>query len=172
MGNAALLANYSIASTIDLPGVGENLQDQMQGSIAFQKSNESNITFPATVGDEITTNYLMHLTYEDVFGDDAGDVQGRVNASLAEYAETIAGAINGSLSAEQILRSVEVQYQAVFVTGVPVVELFTGQALGNDAINLEFWPLIPLGRGNVHISGEIVSFLPLRDVSELTIWLF
>ncbi|KAF2171280.1 GMC oxidoreductase [Zasmidium cellare ATCC 36951] len=153
VGSAALLANYSIDSINDLPGVGENLQDQMQGSIAFQKSNESNITFPATVGDDITTNYLMHLTYEDVFGDDAGDVQGRVNASLAEYASTIEGAINGSLSAEQILRSLEVQYNSIFVTGVPVVELFTGQALGNDAINLEFWPLIPLGRGNVHISG-------------------
>ncbi|KAK4506586.1 hypothetical protein PRZ48_000318 [Zasmidium cellare] len=153
VGNAALLKNYSIDSVIDLPGVGENLQDQMQGSIEYQKSNESNITFPTKVGDEITTNYIMHLTYEDVFGDDAPNVQERANASLAEYASTIEKAINGSLSAEQILKSLEVQYQTIFVSGVPVVELFSGQALGNEHINLEFWPLITLGRGNVHISG-------------------
>lgn len=144
---------------IDLPGVGENLQDQMQGSINFQKNNESSLTFPATVGDEITTNYLMHLTYEDVYGDDAAEVQARVKESLPEYAQTISTAINGSLSSEQILRSLEVQYESVFLNQVPAVELFTGQALKNDAINLEFWPLIPFGRGNVHISGNVPSIM-------------
>ncbi|CAK1364352.1 unnamed protein product [Cercospora beticola] len=153
IGNKALLANYSIEAKIDLPGVGENLQDQLQGNIYYERVNSSNITFPSPVGDEITTPYLIHATYEQIFGDDAGDFQERTNSSLSEYANTISEGINGTLSADQILNSLRVQYEAIFSTLIPSVEIFSGQSLNSTHLNLEFWPLIPLGRGNVHISG-------------------
>ncbi|CAK3903652.1 glucose oxidase [Lecanosticta acicola] len=153
VGNPKILANYNITTKIDLPGVGENLQDQMQGSITYSLSNTSNISFPDAVGNEITTNYLMHVTYEDIFGDGAAEIQARVNSSLSAYASTISKRINGSITAEQILNSLQVQYDTIFNRRAPAVELFTNQALTRDSVTLEFWPLQSLGRGNVHISG-------------------
>lgn len=141
IGNKALLANYSIEAKIDLPGVGENLQDQLQGNIYYERVNSSNITFPSPVGDEITTPYLIHATYEQIFGDDAGDFQERTNSSLSEYANTISEGINGTLSADQILNSLRVQYEAIFSTLIPSVEIFSGQSLNSTHLNLEFWPL-------------------------------
>ncbi|KAI5370236.1 Putative glucose-methanol-choline oxidoreductase, glucose Oxidase, domain 2 [Septoria linicola] len=168
IGNSKLLANHSIETKVDLPGVGENLQDQMQGNIFFERANDTNITFPDPVAGEITTNYLIHATYEQIFGDDAGDFQERTNTSLSEYATTISERINGTLSSEQILNSLQVQYGAVFNTLVPAVEIFSGQALNSTHLNLEFWPLIPLSRGSVHISGgnpERAGDSPIVDVN-------
>lgn len=153
VGNKNLLANYSIESRIDLPGVGENLQDQMQGSIQYGLSNTTNISFPDAVGNEITTNYIMHLTYEDIFGEGAGEIQDRTNSSLSEYADILSERINGSLTAGQILNSLQVQYDTIFNRRAPAVEILTNQALPSDSVTLEFWPLQSLGRGSVHISG-------------------
>lgn len=61
--------------------------------------------------------------------------------------------INGSLSADQIMNSLQIQYNALFVDNVPALEILSRMAQNNNEINLEFWPLISLNRGNVHISG-------------------
>lgn len=59
IGNPDILLKHGIQSVVDLPGVGENLQDQMTGSITYTRSNRSSeVVFPATVGEEITTNYI------------------------------------------------------------------------------------------------------------------
>lgn len=163
VGNAKILANYNIESKIDLPGVGENLQDQTQGVIYFDRIENSTISFLEPVGEEITTNYLIHATVEDIFGeDDVKDIQDRVKGSLSEYASSVSDRINGSLSAEQISRSLQVQYEALFQTKVPAVELFTGQNLNSESLWLEFWPLIPLSRGSVHVSGGNAQISGLR----------
>ncbi|KXT14014.1 hypothetical protein AC579_8849 [Pseudocercospora musae] len=168
IGNPKILKAHKIDTKIELPGVGENLQDQAQGNIFFKKDENSTITFPATVGEEITTNYLIHATYEDILGDEAPAVQRRVNASLGDYATMISNRINNSLSADQILNSLKVQYEAIFDTPVPVVELFSGQAINNTTVNMEFWPLIPLSRGSCHIAGsnaDLAAQEPFIDVN-------
>lgn len=152
IGNKDILAKYNIESKIDLPGVGENLQDQMQGNIFYLRVNNTNITFPDP-SQGITTNYLIHATYEQIFGADAADYQNRTSRSLNESASLISQRINGALSPEQIMNSLQVQYDIVFDTQVPAVEIFSGQSLNTTHLNLEFWPLIPFSRGNVHISG-------------------
>lgn len=60
VGNPKILAANGIKSVIDLPGVGENLQDQMTGSLQYTRSNltTEEVVFPATVGDEIISNYI------------------------------------------------------------------------------------------------------------------
>lgn len=107
VGDKKLLSNYSIDSIIDLPGVGENLQDQVQGTFFFNRSEKSSITFPDPVGDEITTNFLFHLTYEDVLQDGSPEFQDRVNGSLSDYADSIEKHINSTLSAVQIRKSLQ-----------------------------------------------------------------
>lgn len=75
----------------------------------------------------------------------------------------MAARTNGSLTADQISKSLQVQYNALFVDNVPTVEILSRMAQNNDEINIEFWPLIPLTRGNVHISGTYLTpcfFLP------------
>ena len=166
IGNPKLMANFSIESRIDLPGVGENLQDQMQGNFEFERVNNTNITFPDPA-QGITTPYLIHATYEQIFGTDAVNFLERMNKSLPQFAALNSQKINGVLSADQILKSLQVQYDIVFSTVVPAVEIFSGQSLGDTHLNLEFWPLIPWSRGNVHISGgnaERASDAPTIDV--------
>lgn len=101
---------------------------------------------------------IQHITHEDVFGDVAGDIQSRFESSLADLASDMSDSINGSLSAEQISKSLEMQYNAIFVDGIPAVEILSSMAQSNDEITLEFWPLIALNRGNVHISGALLPF--------------
>jgi choline dehydrogenase-like flavoprotein len=156
VGNKKILSQYNINSTIDLPGVGENYQDQMQGAIWFKTKNTSTIDFPEIIGDEIISNYLIHANIDDVAGDVLMDLQKRTNASLPDYAKQISERINGSLTADQILNSLRVQYDAVFDTKVPAVEFFSEQRLNDSAVNLEFWPLITMTRGSVHISGKLM----------------
>ncbi|EME77589.1 Non-catalytic module family CDH [Pseudocercospora fijiensis CIRAD86] len=168
IGNPKILKSHKIDTKVDLPGVGENLQDQAQGNIFFNKNSNASITFPDTVGEEIITNYLIHATYEDILGNEAASMQQRVNASLGDYATTISNRINNSLSSDQILNSLQVQYDAIFNTPVPVVEIFSGQAVNNNVVNMEFWPLIPLSRGSCHIAGanaDLAAEAPFIDVN-------
>lgn len=59
VGNPEILSKYNIQNVIDLPGVGENLQDQMTGNIAYTRGNgSSELVFPTPVGEEIITNYI------------------------------------------------------------------------------------------------------------------
>jgi hypothetical protein len=128
----------------------------MQGAIWFKTKNTSTIDFPEIIGDEIISNYLIHANIDDVAGDVLMDLQKRTNASLPDYAKQISERINGSLTADQILNSLRVQYDAVFDTKVPAVEFFSEQRLNDSAVNLEFWPLITMTRGSVHISGKLM----------------
>lgn len=110
------------------------------------------MTFLLNVSDLLLIS-LQHITHEDVFGDVAADIQSRVENSLADYAGEMSQRINGSLSAEQISKSLQIQYNAIFVDAIPAVEILSTMAQNYQEINLEFWPLIALHRGNVHISG-------------------
>lgn len=60
VGNPDILDRFGVDSVVELPGVGENLQDQMTGSVTYTRGNgSSDVVFPATVGDaEIISPYI------------------------------------------------------------------------------------------------------------------
>lgn len=68
VGNPEFLSNSGIETVVDLPGVGENLQDQMVGSFTYTRDNETaaDVVFPTPIGDEITTPYIAvsHPTHK------------------------------------------------------------------------------------------------------------
>lgn len=167
IGNPSILAQNNVESTLNLPGVGENLQDQFVGNIQYQKSLTQNISYPKPFDGSITTNYIVHITADDIWGAaNASETAASLKASLPEMAANISDRINNALSAAQIEKSLNVQYDAIFTHKVPAVEMFSDQnqgATGN--VILEFWPLIPFNRGNVHLSGPdpLNNSLPTID---------
>lgn len=165
IGNTDILNQLNITTLINLPGVGENLQDQTQGSTSFRMSNDTRVLLdhyhPTSPPTRLRTNYIIYATFRDILGEDADQMQNRVRTLLPYYAQNISARINNALSPSMILQSLQVQYDLIFIQELPVVELFATISNTTGQLGMQHWNLMPLSRGNVHISGPD----PIRDGS-------
>lgn len=138
----SLLENYNISSKIDLPAVGENLQDQTNAKmIAIGKSKFTGV------------KTMAYATFHDIFGDEAKAVADSVLGNLTDYAAATAKAINGVVNEDNIMSYYQAQYDLLFSSEVPMVEILFIPT-HSPALVTEFWTLLPFSRGNVHISSS------------------
>lgn len=165
IGNPDILGQHNITTLINLPGVGENLQDQTQGSTAFRMTNATRALLedypPINPPTHLRTNYIISATFRDILGEGAGAVQNRVRTLLPYYAQNNSDRISNALSPSMILQSLQVQYDLIFTQELPIIELFATISNETGQLGMQHWNLMPLSRGNVHISGPD----PIRDGS-------
>lgn len=141
VGNPSVLAAAGIDDTIDLPTVGENLQDQAlnsyEGASAAPFSGRS--------------SYVAYPNYAHVFGDDASSIAEEVKSSLRAYAQAVSDSAGGVVTAAQLETFFRIQYDHIFAQKIPVGEamlLPCGSSFGNS-----YWGLLPFARGSVHVTG-------------------
>lgn len=142
-----ILSKYGIPTKVDLPGVGENLQDQPNTAIVLQ----TNTTYNGTTG------YVAFSSASDFFGNVP-------NNSIADWALQVSNAVNNSVNASALEYLFKVQL-GLISQGVPDAETIIGTTVEVGGVPRAilasaFWLLMPFSRGNVHISSPDPSVYP------------
>ncbi|KUJ20830.1 alcohol oxidase [Mollisia scopiformis] len=148
IGNPSILDKYGIGVKVDLPGVGENLQDQPNNNFI----SSTNSTFNGSIV------YVAYGSMPDFFDDwDA-------NINISSYAESVSAAINNTIAAASLEYLFGIQYK-LLQNGIPnaetIMETTLNLGLGpNGLLVSPFWLLMPFSRGNVHISSRDPKVYP------------
>ncbi|KAL1963327.1 hypothetical protein VTN77DRAFT_8448 [Rasamsonia byssochlamydoides] len=149
VGNPSILSKYNIPVKVNLPTVGENLQDQM--------NNEATaVGYSAIAG----TKSVSYPSVRDLFGNSTDKIAATVQKQLAQYAEAAANQSQGTMKASVLQRLFQVQYDLIFKQEVPIAEIITYPSTGNTLM-AEYWGLLPFARGSVHIASADPTVQPV-----------
>jgi choline dehydrogenase-like flavoprotein len=142
VGNPAILCEHNISVVVNLPTVGENLQDQANNGMTFGDNT-------TLVGAE---SFIAYPTVTDLFGDDLASFAATTFSSLSSYATAVAKASNNVVSASDLLSFFKLQYDLVFNSSTPLLEIYITPA--SSVFSFEYWTLLPFSRGNIHITSS------------------
>ncbi|RDW58224.1 glucose oxidase-1 [Coleophoma cylindrospora] len=144
VGNPTILNRYNISTVVDLPTVGENLQDQTNTGLIWNTAG--NKSYTASGG------YVAYPTAADIFGSRVANVSADILASLPAYAEKVATASGNITKAKDLLSFFTMQHNLIFSGehAVPVAEVLLTPS--GNVVDTEYWALLPFARGSIHIS--------------------
>ncbi|KAK2597421.1 hypothetical protein QQS21_005969 [Conoideocrella luteorostrata] len=157
VGNPRLLQQRSVKPVVNLPGVGENMIDQVITSL-FYSTN-----YPI----KGYTPYATFATAADIYGESVTQVAKETKAKLGRWARQIAQSSQGGLNASALEYIFKIQHDLVFNKYVTLSEFLSGGGGGNVGINC--WDLLPFGRGSVHMSSVQDINTPIIDPKYLSI---
>lgn len=149
--SSRVLQGIGLDTIIDLPGVGENLQEQPN----------SNLLYEGTIN---VTGYATYATFadaEDLFGADKVAVSSDVSSKLAAYAEIAAFGSHGGLKASALEHIFRIQHDLIFNKNVTIGETITASSSGY--LLTAWWCLLPFSRGRVHLASIESYDSPLID---------
>ncbi|KAJ5298380.1 uncharacterized protein N7443_006500 [Penicillium atrosanguineum] len=139
VGNPEVLSKYGIDTKVNLPTVGENLQDQMNNGLAYDaKSNYSGVA-----------DYVAYPSASQLFSN-ATAVGAKLLRKLPAYATQVASANGNVTKAADIERFFKIQWDLIFKSHIPVAEILLEPS--GTTLDTEYWGSVPFSRGNVHIS--------------------
>ncbi|KAJ5279272.1 hypothetical protein N7478_004644 [Penicillium angulare] len=139
VGNPDILSKHGIETKINLPTVGENLQDQMNNGLAY--NSKKNYTKAAS--------YVAYPSAEELFTN-ATTIGAQLLRKLPAYAAQVASANGNVTRAADIERFFKVQWDLIFKSGIPVAEILLEPS--GFTYDSEYWGSVPFSRGNIHIS--------------------
>ncbi|KAK6000982.1 hypothetical protein QM012_003065 [Aureobasidium pullulans] len=142
IGNSAILQQHGIDVKVDLPTVGENLQDQTTGAGAYS----SNTSFSGTA------DYVGYFSVADIFGNDTCDFNSTVRGSILQYATSVVEASNGVLDQKVMEKLFMIHYDLIFKDQIPISEILVTP--GQDRMDFSYWGLLPFSRGSIHIQSN------------------
>ncbi|KAJ5690420.1 hypothetical protein N7462_004812 [Penicillium macrosclerotiorum] len=139
VGNPDILSRYGIESKINLPTVGENLQDQMNNGIAYDsKTSYSKVA-----------DYVAYPSVNQLFTN-ASEVASQLLSKLPAYAAQVASANGNITKASDLERFFRIQWNLIFKSHIPVAEILLEPS--GTTYDTEYWGSVPFSRGSVHIS--------------------
>ena len=147
----SVLRDIGIDTVINLPGVGENLQEQPNSNVIYQGT--INVTGYAT--------YATFANAEDLFGAKKSALSNDVSAKLSAYAEYVASGSRGGLNASAFEHIFRIQRDLMFTKNVTIGETITAASSG--ALLTAWWCLLPFSRGRVHLASLDAFDSPLID---------
>lgn len=136
-----MLSDLGIDTIINLPGVGENLQEQPNSDLLFT----ANFTVAGIAP------YATFGTADDIFGSERSALADQTRGNLTQYAQAIASASNTGLNTTAIEQVLRVQHDLMFTKNVTISETITLSILGYFLS--AHWLLLPFSRGSVHLRG-------------------
>ncbi|THW49630.1 FAD/NAD(P)-binding domain-containing protein [Aureobasidium pullulans] len=142
IGNPAILEQHGIDVKVDLPFVGENLQDQTTGAGAYS----SNTNFSGTA------DYVGYFNVADIFGNGTYDLNCTVRDSLLQYATSVVEASGGIIDQKVMEKLFMIHYDLIFKDQIPISEILISP--GEDQMAFSYWGLLPFSRGSVHIQSN------------------
>ncbi|KAL4800762.1 hypothetical protein BDV19DRAFT_396247 [Aspergillus venezuelensis] len=147
----SILRKHNIPVHLDLPSIGENLQDQLNTS--FVVRTKTPITGTRTVA---------FISARDLFGPATDSVSESVLAKLPNYAAITAESSNGAMTQDTLLEHFESQHDLIFNKGAPIGE-FVFILGGSHQLHVGYWGLLPFARGDVHISANDANAAPVLN---------
>ncbi|EHA51690.1 glucose oxidase [Pyricularia oryzae 70-15] len=148
VGNPRVLQPLGINVTVNLPGVGENLQEQPNTSLNY-------VLRASLTGQNVMQAYA---TAADVFGSSTRAVAAATLANITAYAKLAVDASGGPTFVNQTAVEVlmRVQHDLLFNQNVTAAEYLTFVRQGGS-LSLNFWWLYPFSRGSVHLSRDSLA---------------
>ena len=152
VGPSGLLQSLGIDVVVDLPGVGENLQDHVMAGMSFSVKNDKDVPPQKVTGNKKTDSYVnsavSYVAFHNIFNDaDAfrGKIQARVKAIPDE--------LNVDDSVREGYRAVYDKIaNDLFYSNVSPVEVLGNVMFGS--ISLQAALQHPLSRGNIRITSK------------------
>ncbi|KAI3337007.1 GMC oxidoreductase [Xylariaceae sp. AK1471] len=151
VGNPSLLNRLGIETKIDLPGVGEYLQEQP--NIALIYSGTLNLTGSAP--------YVTFPTAQDMFGDETSAIEASTSAKIADWAREVTAASNGAVQVENIEKLFRIQHDLIFKQNVTLGETLT--TISGKFFVSAMWLLLPFSWGSVHLTSVDAINAPAID---------
>lgn len=149
--SASLLERLGIETKIDLPGVGEYLQEQPNTVLIY--SGTQNITGSAP--------YVTFPTAQDLFGDRMSTLKVSTSAQIPGWAKKVAAASNGAVDAANVEKLFRVQHDLIFEKNVTLGETLTATSSGY--LVSAMWLLLPFSWGSVHLTSADAINAPAID---------
>jgi choline dehydrogenase-like flavoprotein len=151
IGNPAILSPLGINATVLFPTVGSNLMDQPANGMVY--SSMTNWTgYPTTV---------TYLTAADLFREGLDEVTEELKANISDYAAVILEDYPPNVSTLELQeRLLSHQVDLIFCPNstVPLAELLWVPY--ETSIVAQFWSLLPLSRGSIHITSSNPAVAP------------
>ncbi|OLN92030.1 Glucose oxidase 2 [Colletotrichum chlorophyti] len=141
VGNPSILMAAGIQTKVNLPTVGENLQDQMNNGLAQSSSK-------AFTG---STTFVAYPNVDDVFAEQSAALADDIKGRLSQWAAQVSEYTNGVVTKEQLDKFFDIQYDLIFTDKVPLAEILITPA--GSSFSTEYWALLPFARGNIHVGG-------------------
>ncbi|KAM0809465.1 putative Glucose oxidase [Seiridium cardinale] len=151
IGNSNILSQYGIETQVELPSVGEGMQEQQMVAVAFSVTQDI----------EGFTPYVTFLSAQDIFGNDTSSVAGTTEAEISAWAQTISESSGGALSPEVLEKRFGIQHDLFFKDNTTLVE--TLPVTGPGIVGSVFWTLLPFSWGSVHLNTSSAADYPLID---------
>ncbi|KAL5115623.1 hypothetical protein ACEQ8H_006510 [Pleosporales sp. CAS-2024a] len=154
VGFAPRLQALGIDVVVSQSTVGSQLIDQPANGLAF--SSSTNWTGYST--------FATYLTASDLFGSNLESISAEVRANISSYAGTIvADYAPGTTNIKQQIQLLEHHVNLIFSPNstVPLAEILW--IFYNTAMVSQFWNLLPLSRGAVHIVSRNPRTAPSID---------
>lgn len=142
-----ILKEHEIDVVVDLPFVGENLQDQTTTDMFYTSNNSTNFTGLA--------GYAAYFNVNDVFAEDLPSFNASIAKSIKRYAEMTANA-SGIVDRSVTEKLFRMQYDLIFKNKIPISEIIVSPA-ATGPITVEYWGLLPFSRGSIHINSTNAS---------------
>jgi choline dehydrogenase-like flavoprotein len=143
----SILQEHGIDVVVDLPFVGENLQDQTTTDMFYTNNNSTNFTGLA--------GFAAYFNVDDVFGDELAVFNESVADSIKQYAEKTANA-SGIIDRAVTEKLFRMQYDLIFKNRLPISEIIVSPS-ATGPITIEYWGLLPFSRGSIHINSSNAS---------------
>ncbi|KAF2969249.1 hypothetical protein GQX73_g4370 [Xylaria multiplex] len=150
VGNPSYLKSLGIEAKIDLPGVGEYLQEQPNTVLAY--SDRLNLSGSAP--------YATFSTAQDMFGSELSDIETSTLAQIPDWAKKVA-ASNGAVKAANVEKLFRIQHDLIFRQNVTIGETLT--AISGGYFLSAMWLLLPFSWGSVHLTSIEAINAPAID---------
>ncbi|KAF2994301.1 hypothetical protein E8E14_001789 [Neopestalotiopsis sp. 37M] len=151
IGGSDILSAHGIDVKVDLPGVGEGMQDQQLVGLTYLTSQDITGYHP----------YITFLSAKDLFGNETSATAEATDAKIATWAQIVSDASNGALSPENLETRFRTQHDLIFKENVTLVE--TSPYIAGGVIAAVVWTLMPFSWGSVHLSTSSAADYPVID---------
>ncbi|CAI7620673.1 unnamed protein product [Penicillium bialowiezense] len=139
VGNPDILSKYGIDTKLNIPTVGENLQDQMNNGLQFDAKKSYNMS----------ADYVAYPSAAQLFSNHTA-VGKDLLRKLPAYAAQVASANGNITKARDLQRFFKIQWDLIFKAGIPVAEILLEPS--GTTYDTEYWGSVPFSRGSVHLS--------------------
>ena len=143
---SSILKKYGIDVKVNLPTVGENLQDQTTVDTAYAAKQN----FTGAGG------FIGYFNAQDVFANNTSRISAEIKSSLSSYAKTVVTATGGVVNQSALETLFNIQHKLIFEDLAVIAEVIVNAPSSGSAA-IEYWGLMPFSRGNIHISSSNAS---------------
>ncbi|KAF2137790.1 GMC oxidoreductase [Aplosporella prunicola CBS 121167] len=142
VGNPKILKKAGIDVKVNLPAVGENLQDQTNAGMMASSTS----SWAGQYG------YVAYPNAQDIFGNQTATIQAHVKSSLKDWARQAAAVSKGVIPVASVEKFFQLQYDLIFTQKIPIAEVLVSPT--GEAVDAEFWGLLPFARGSIHVNAD------------------